>query len=189
MSHIDSRVRYTRMVIEECFLKLLEEKPVSKITVTELCRMAEINRATFYKHYLDIPDLMEKMETRIFEGIHSLFYECDDLYKTFLQMVRYVRKDIRKYAVLGSENGDREFYSKVCGSFFDSAFPLTRSDNPELREIQHEFLHAYITFGTTGIMQTWIKNGMVQPPEEVARLITSLCYTVSDGVKQGKILL
>lgn len=59
MSSIDARVRYTRMITEQSFLELLKQKPVSKITVTELCELAQINRATFYKHYLDVQDLME----------------------------------------------------------------------------------------------------------------------------------
>lgn len=40
----DRRTRYTRQVIKEAFLKLLEEKEYPKITVTEICRLAEINR-------------------------------------------------------------------------------------------------------------------------------------------------
>ena len=43
----DRRTRYTRQVIKEAFLKLLEEKEYPKITVTEICRLAEINRGTF----------------------------------------------------------------------------------------------------------------------------------------------
>lgn len=58
----DARVRYTRMRIREAFLACLAEKPVSKITVKELCDMAEINRATFYKHYADPFDLLDKLE-------------------------------------------------------------------------------------------------------------------------------
>lgn len=43
----DARVRYTKMRIREAFFQCLREKPVSRITVKELCDTAEINRATF----------------------------------------------------------------------------------------------------------------------------------------------
>ena len=75
MNSIDARVRYTRMIIEQSFLELLGEKPISKITVTELCEKAQLNRATFYKHYLDIPDLMEKIEEDLFDKIRDYFNE------------------------------------------------------------------------------------------------------------------
>lgn len=73
MRNFDARVRYTRMIIEQSFLELLREKPVNKITVTELCEKAQLNRATFYKHYLDIPDLMEKIEEDLFAKIRASF--------------------------------------------------------------------------------------------------------------------
>lgn len=46
----DARVRYTCKVIQDAFLDILKEKPISRITVKEVCDKAEINRGTFYKH-------------------------------------------------------------------------------------------------------------------------------------------
>lgn len=40
-------------------------KPVSKITVREICELAEINRSTFYAHYTDVYDLFDKVERQI----------------------------------------------------------------------------------------------------------------------------
>ena len=58
---IDRRTRYTRQTIKDSFLSLLKEKPFSKITVTEVCRMSEINRGTFYLHYYDIDDVLDSL--------------------------------------------------------------------------------------------------------------------------------
>ena len=49
----DRRVRYTKQAIRDGFLRLLAEKPIEKISVTEICREADINRGTFYAHYSD----------------------------------------------------------------------------------------------------------------------------------------
>ena len=46
---------------------MLMKKPLDKITVTELCRMAEINRATFYSHYNDCYDLYQSIEDEFLE--------------------------------------------------------------------------------------------------------------------------
>ena len=189
MSNIDARVRYTRMVIEKCFLDLLEKKPANRITVTELCQMAEINRATFYKHYLDIPDLLEKMEGKMLGDIRALFQECDDIQKAFLKMLQYAKMDFKKYAFLGSENGDRELFSKICNVCFESAYPMTETNLPQLDNWQRETLHAYITYGIAGIMKSWIMDGMAQPPEKVADIMASLCKVVIDGVREGRVAL
>ena len=43
----DRRVRYTKQAIRDGFLTLLSRKPIEKISVTEICREADINRGTF----------------------------------------------------------------------------------------------------------------------------------------------
>ncbi len=55
---IDRRTRYTRQTIKDILLEELRTKPYSKITVTEICKKAEMNRGTFYLHYYDIDDVL-----------------------------------------------------------------------------------------------------------------------------------
>ena len=59
----DRRTKYTRQVIKDTFLKLLEKKAYPKITVTEICKLAEINRGTFYLHYYDMDDVLDDILT------------------------------------------------------------------------------------------------------------------------------
>lgn len=68
MGRSDARVRYTKRVIKESFLSLLQKKPVNKITVKEVCELAELNRATFYSHYSDCFALMENIEQELFDA-------------------------------------------------------------------------------------------------------------------------
>ena len=59
---MDRRVKYTQKVIKEAFIDLLEAKDIKKITVSEICEKCDINRATFYRYYLDVYDLLDKIE-------------------------------------------------------------------------------------------------------------------------------
>ena len=54
MSRTDARIRYTQGVLKQALLSFLQEKPINKITVKEVCERAELNRATFYAHYSDL---------------------------------------------------------------------------------------------------------------------------------------
>ena len=67
----DARVRYTKMMIQVNFVSLLKQKPLNKITVKEICEAAEINRATFYRYYLDVFDLMEQLEGEILKELQQ----------------------------------------------------------------------------------------------------------------------
>ncbi|MCI8557995.1 MAG: TetR/AcrR family transcriptional regulator [Lachnospiraceae bacterium] len=77
----DRRVKYTKQVIKESFLKLLEKNSFPKITVTELCRLAEINRGTFYLHYYDMDDVLDDLLSDMLSNTssvmeHVLSEEC-----------------------------------------------------------------------------------------------------------------
>jgi AcrR family transcriptional regulator len=75
----DRRVIYTKMMLKESLINLLEKKDISKISVKEICKNADINRTTFYNHYNDQYDLMRKLENELIEniGIHLAKYTRD----------------------------------------------------------------------------------------------------------------
>ena len=56
----------SRKLINEALADLLQEKPLDKITVTDVVNRANINRGTFYAHYADIPDVIEHLVDRSF---------------------------------------------------------------------------------------------------------------------------
>ena len=68
MNENDLRVIKTRESIEQAFLTLLSQKPLSKISVVELAREARINKGTFYLHFTDISDLYHKILRRQMES-------------------------------------------------------------------------------------------------------------------------
>lgn len=68
MKKTDARVRYTKKILKESLLKFLKEKPINKITVKEVCDLAELNRATFYSHYSDCFALLESIEDELVES-------------------------------------------------------------------------------------------------------------------------
>ena len=73
----DRRTRYTRQTIKDTFLELLKQKSFTKITVTEICKNAEINRGTFYLHYYDIHDVLSD----IFNDMTQDMLTTVDVYK------------------------------------------------------------------------------------------------------------
>lgn len=62
---MDRRTRYTRQLIRDTLLELMQEKGFRRVTVTELCKRAELNRGTFYLHYLDLNDVLDDILTEL----------------------------------------------------------------------------------------------------------------------------
>ncbi len=57
---VDLRIRRTHKLLLEALTQLLAEKSFESISVTEICDRAMINRTTFYKHYTDKYDLVQR---------------------------------------------------------------------------------------------------------------------------------
>lgn len=164
----DSRVRYTQMVIRQAFLELLKTTPVEQVTVTEICRLAEINRATFYRHYENQYDLLAHLESEMLNAIKNAAYVCgndiDKLTETILCNF-YEQKET--WTLLLSDHTDLGFQSKIY-SFFEVHF--TKDKNSKESELKYRFL----LYGYSGLIENWARSGMKEPPGEIARYLNAL---------------
>jgi len=61
----------SRKLINDALADLLTEKPLDKITVTDVVNRADINRGTFYAHYKDIPDVVDHLIQQTFSAIRE----------------------------------------------------------------------------------------------------------------------
>ena len=62
----DLRVIKTKSSIKGAFIELVEEKGFDNVTVKDICSKALINRNTFYLHYYDKVDLLNKIASEVF---------------------------------------------------------------------------------------------------------------------------
>ena len=73
---MSERKTETKKLIKVAFTKLLKEKGFNNITVSDITNMAKINRGTFYLHYTDKFDLLEKLENDSIEDLKELLLQC-----------------------------------------------------------------------------------------------------------------
>lgn len=71
----DRRVSRTKRNINTAFLELSKEKDLSKITIKELCELADINRKTFYTYYSSISDVLSAIENQIINEFQNRITE------------------------------------------------------------------------------------------------------------------
>ena len=105
------RILYTKKIIKESLIELLENKKIHQITVTDICKSANINRGSFYTHYKDAYDLLQSMEDELFNQI-ALLGENESgekLLQKYTDYREYLDYDIK----ISHENGDFTKFSKV----------------------------------------------------------------------------
>ena len=72
----EKKRRKTEKQIETSLLQLMKEQTFETISIRQLIDLAEMNRSTFYRHYLDKYDLLEKIEDRLLDDLQAYYQEA-----------------------------------------------------------------------------------------------------------------
>ena len=83
----DRRTIYTKNVIKDALLKLMEKKQFDQITVAALCRQAEITRATFYIHYDNLTVVLNEL---LEDALQTTEHESSNLNSNMLKMLDFI---------------------------------------------------------------------------------------------------
>lgn len=170
----DRRVRYTRMVLTQALLSLMLERPITRITVTEICERAEVNRATFYAHYADPYDLLARIENELFESIRRSIaggLSSGSLRRILTDICSSIRENGALCRVIFSEYGDREFLERVLNIARVESMALWRSIVPHAGERELERMYAFFSQGSAAVIRGWVLSGMQDAPEEIAAFL------------------
>ena len=173
---VDRRVRKTRRQLRECLITLLKEKKVQDITVRELTDMADLNRGTFYLHYKDVFDLLEKTEAELQEDFNQLVCKHDavDLKQRpsviFNEIYSLVNDNADMIEILLGENGDLNFVNRLKQLIREKCLKdwmeVFRSGNAAA----FDAFFSFIVSGCIGLVQYWLQTGLKETPEQMAKL-------------------
>ena len=87
---MDKRVKNTTKALKQTLFDMLEQMPLSKITVTSLCKQAGVNRVTFYHHFADVYDMISQIEISYVEEIKEYNFKITSICLHFSKAVRQV---------------------------------------------------------------------------------------------------
>lgn len=73
----DKRVIRTKKAIKAALFRIMEEKDISSISISELTQKANVNRRTFYTHYRNITDILDEIEGDLVEALGRLVRSID----------------------------------------------------------------------------------------------------------------
>lgn len=177
----DRRVKYTLMVIRQSFVKLLKQKPISKITIKEICDEADINRATFYAHYVDQYDLLHQLESDIVADINQYLgrYDLKNMAEVPTEMLEKILDYIKKNAdlfrlLLLNTNADIQFQREITNIIGQQHFSLPSADNED-----SEYMYLFFANGVIGVVLKWLEDGTQKPVKEMTALIMNLAVNGS----------
>ena len=154
--------KLTQKAIKQSFIKLLDKKPIDRITVKDITDDCGISRNTFYYHYTDIPTLLEELLTENAEELIQSYPSIASLEECLNVGAQFVLQN-RRAAMHIYNSTHRYIYEKclmkvcrrVISSYFDVAVP-----NDLLADEDRDILIDYYKCFTFGCIADWCDNGM-----------------------------
>jgi len=183
----DKRALRTKKLIRNALSELIEEKGFNDISITDLTSRAEINRGTFYLHYTDKYDLLEKVENEVMEEIREKtqcidsinLLEVDTINEPIpfiVELFQYF-KDNSKFmkAILGPK-GDPLFHHKVKEFIENNLFEKApiKTQNKQNILVPETYFISYVLSAHLGVVQHWLESGMDKSPKEMALILSRM---------------
>ena len=147
----------TRKLIKKTFVEMLaEKKEITKITVSDLVKRAEISRATFYSHFDDIYGVVEEFENELIEEFftNAKLLATDDYEKFFEALYSFMRDNDENYKMMCKTN-DVLFSAKKLSQLVINKFLELSNNNPYI--INRDFIEIEISVFVEGLMCEYVK--------------------------------
>lgn len=172
----DLRIIKTKEGLRTALLKMLEEKPLEQISISELCREAKINRGTFYLHYANVDALFEEYFREITRDLDIAYMEPYRFVKE-LNLARLNPKTIRIfnhidkfksfYRIVFSRNVPMQYYYMLFETM--KALFLRNSSNEEVEghKIDRQLYAGYYANAIIGLMVQWYMDDFKLSVEEM----------------------
>ena len=175
---------FTKKEIIATFFSLLEQKPLSKISVKNIVEACGINRNTFYYYYKDIYDLVDDIFNIETEKVTSQNPVHGHWQEGCLQSMHYlVEHSMIIHNVLNSISPEaiKAYIFKVAHSLLVT-FSNKVTEGRFVPEEDKEFIADFYSHAFVGIFYEWIRGGMKQEPEKfiemMGRLLNGSIYDV-----------
>ena len=163
--------KITKKALENAFIALLEERPLSKITVADIADKAGVNRHTFYYHFRNVDDMIV---FSVKETLDSLYSEDrkDSEFDGFLLFLKYIYEK-RQHIFSIMHSTSRECFMRA---FCDSIYLCISNiaEEKQVKSYDHDYVVKFYLHGISGIFADWIDSGMEDSPDKIASIISRI---------------
>ncbi len=176
----DRRIRRTRRMLKQGLAELMREKDFKDITVKDITERMDLNRGTFYLHYVDTYDLLEKLENETLSDFQSMI----DAHRaqTGKNSLRPVIEPIASYIVenadickiLFENKASNDFVLKFKDMVCQNGESYLRQRLPDASAFAVDYCFSFISFGLVGVIKQWLDTGMVPSKNELVSLAENL---------------
>lgn len=170
--NIKNNLRYkaSSEKIENAFLCLLEKDKYDDITISQICKQANINRSTFYCHYTDINDLIIKVEKKFAQETAGIFnFGERRSHEAMVEMFTFVKENKYFYKaflnipyITFAENDTKAKCLENVGKEYDIKSSI---------DMGLYYRGSFFGAGIKEMCRIWLERDCKETPEQMATLL------------------
>ena len=170
----------SKNLIKKALAKLIHEKEISKITVSDIIREADISRGTFYAHYSDVHAVIEQIEAEEMKnliefvekfGFDRLITEVDEFIENICV---YMSRDIEYYRMIAQSNILNNFIWRLVNIYYENLLEYTMNKLNATNRDEAELYIIYITSGAKTVVFSWLNGEINGTPAEIGQRLGKL---------------
>ena len=173
----------TEKAIKQAFVELLNEKPLSQISVRMIVERCGINRNSFYYHFPNIPDLIKEIVTETFDEIIAKYPNITSVSECFDELFEYALKN-KKMILHIWKSLNREYWEnnlvRFCNYAVDSY--MHNVFKPLISEEDIELVRRFFTYELFGAISCWITMGMPEDSIEHIKRVLEVSQGMSEDI-------
>lgn len=139
-------------------IELLRTKKVDQLKVTQICKLAHINRSTFYDNYEDIYDMIDQLRDYVAKQYEDDLKRYQD--QTFLTMLRRIQANPKIYQL---------FFRLSLDLHFSNQYNFKKWVRYPTNVNKYDI--AFIQAGIRADLATWIEDNCQISPEDINKLV------------------
>ncbi len=169
------RVAMTKKMIKEALITLLDDNDISRISISDVCALADVNRSTFYSHYTGLKEVLTDIEDDIIARLPVVETAERDLRAAMKSMLSFIKENSELIMVMVIKRKDDSFMEKLIISVLSRYEHLSRDENKTETRLKYLFCIS----GIVGIIKEWISTDFAISLDSFVDIALSLAVKVT----------
>ena len=167
---------YTKNLIKQEFIKLLNKKSLHNITVTEIAKQCKIERKTFYYHYENLPQLVKEIFDEELEDVIKEFNETLSWEESFISAEKFIleNKKVVKHMYESDYKIELEKYIFSISGEIMRKYVRRVAKDTKAQEIDIKLIAYFYQCALSSSLVEWVATDMKTDPKIVARRLGKL---------------
>ena len=168
--------QYTKKKIREGFIKILNERPLNKITVKDIASACEINRNTFYYYYTDVYALLSELFQTELQTVIDEYNDTFSWEESFIVATKVAleNKIAINHVYNSMQREELEDYIYNVSGHVMNRYVEKLSDGISASSGDKKLISSFYQCALTEMVLRWIASGMKEDPDTIVRRIGQL---------------